>query len=806
MSRSRDEIRAALLSRLSSPVWEAVQNSTIGRELLAFGAEVIATADDTVESIRHSFDWRVANKRDLISMSHTLGIAPSFVREATITVKINPSTTQYYVPYSLKFSAGNATYYNTDYCSSADEIVLRQGVVHSVKTENKNYISWDLPTTVEEKAVEDFSFLGSINGGYHSVNCVNGSQYVFGEGGVIIPQIDYLSYRDDSVYYEPYLLYDGQLAFILHGVSSVQLIYLEATNNDVTTNGTLTFNGTTIPEESYDVKSYNTASLDSIEAARTAFRGFYTERTGICSEQQIRDYVNSFPQVRDCRVVSSGVSVNVWIKPAVSEIEVGSETNYQEIKYALSTRGMVGVNYEVTPGAMLAFQVVCSCPAVYRSEVEEIIKTHCEYSLLDYNSPVDTAAITSDIAAKLGIHVPVYTHIQNDHAESGKYLNFVPNKGSIQVKDSAGKVIGWDNNGNLEVFDGSASYSIPGISILGFVSDGDKVGLCKVDGVDYLAHMLLDFPGLKFENYSFGSAFCIDDNFYMIDSTGKVQVYPNELIAHNPELGSVSGREVVNFTVEPGHYPFYINNVCCAVYADGDGTNLKWYQPGTSQSFFSRNIYIRPLDSTQTSIAAKDGIVYVFSVFPGIGTAGIIKLSNVEDIAFASSFYSFTYQDYQFLTLQSCNGKFAAVYSKSGKPGVLVFSSFKMENQELKPADIIYDAYKTDGPTVSQMTPAKVSFNDDCCQFSVLSSGVWNQYTINASKAENNVIASENIIDINTVSHYQDVKKVGFVSYTNGRVYWDSKHYVLEYDSIQGNDTNPETYLALWTPDPVIFK
>lgn len=149
---------AAVLSTQESGAWSRLQNSVIGKELLAYGAEVILASDNINSSLVQSFDYKLADERALISLSHVHDVPVSFNKPAYMRVRLlGNASTRMYRPFDLVFTVGNVKFTNIKWVSGAEDILLYQGVVKTMKTDTSlvefnvdKTLTWDktiIPTS-----------------------------------------------------------------------------------------------------------------------------------------------------------------------------------------------------------------------------------------------------------------------------------------------------------------------------------------------------------------------------------------------------------------------------------------------------------------------------------------------------------------------------------------------------------------------------------------------------------------------------------------------------------------------------------
>ena len=129
----KSEIKKLLSDKLNSGSWNKIKTSLVGKELIAYGAEVIAAEDNIKDAFTQSLNPELADKRGLISVANINKVVCSFIEPTFIIARIPDRSGTFnkevYAPYELIIQCGNETFYNTTYCKEGDEVVFYQGNV-----------------------------------------------------------------------------------------------------------------------------------------------------------------------------------------------------------------------------------------------------------------------------------------------------------------------------------------------------------------------------------------------------------------------------------------------------------------------------------------------------------------------------------------------------------------------------------------------------------------------------------------------------------------------------------------------------
>lgn len=456
--RNIEDIKQLLISKLSnkeSGAWSRLQNSLIGKELIAFGSEVIQAADNVADSIVQAFDYHNADERSLISLSHTFDIPVSFTKPSYIRIRLSSKSVLHFKPYDLQLVIGNTKFTNIGFYSSLEDIVLYQGVVKSMYTDKisdwcfEKNVNWDTTTlSLEDDNIVVGHNLGkafpeSVYFFYKDLNS-QGNLSLFNplRYGSTIPSYKLYTLMNKDIMAIPG---DGVWGKNDYNEPSFQIIWLELTNNDFSTTGIL--KSELHGNLQYNVLGSSKGEDNSIEYARDLYRRFYLTTNAVVSRDQIRDYVNSFSYITDCSVSVDNNHVTVYVKPE-DQNDIGG---YGNIESSLDLKGCLLTSHEVIKGKALNFQFSVDSPvkSELRTQIEEYLRVKYNYHSIGFSEMINTSEVSSSIYSKFGETVKVNFNVSGVDVISGVKLQFIPIQGTISIIDSLGKSVGYDLNGQI---------------------------------------------------------------------------------------------------------------------------------------------------------------------------------------------------------------------------------------------------------------------------------------------------------------------------------------------------------------------
>jgi len=205
MIRNQTQILTDLKNSLNSSAWQQLKGSLLGRELLAYGTEIIFSTELVKEALGNSLYLENVDIDGIISISNAQDIPLQKIKPATVKVVINSLTTTYYAPFTLKFTKGAISFTNIDYVSSDGIIELYQGNVVSAFSNasqtTADFLAFKVDTTKQWTEFTEF-----VEGDFYSKyiklgnNAMAASVRILEKSGsVVIPITEYNPLISDNL-------------------------------------------------------------------------------------------------------------------------------------------------------------------------------------------------------------------------------------------------------------------------------------------------------------------------------------------------------------------------------------------------------------------------------------------------------------------------------------------------------------------------------------------------------------------------------------------------------------------------------
>lgn len=617
--KSISDIKKDLINSLESQesgAWARVNQSLVGKELIAFGAEVISASYNIVDSFVKAFDYKTADERSLISMSHVYDVPVSFVSPAYIRIRLNNKANLSFKPFELTYSVGNVKFTNVSFFKGNDDIVLYQGIVKTSKS--------------TQDSISDFVYDKETP--WNKVTIPTGSDEIMTgvNIGKAMPESVYVFFKEDysqgllsqfnpiraSEYIPAYKIYTlmnrDQMIKFGDGVwgkkmsnPALQIIWLEPTTFNFALNGKLS--SSLKGELSFTVSGSGAAKEMSLDYARDVFRRHLLELNAVVSKDQIHDFVNSFSYIEDCSVTAKNDVVTVYVKPT----DPSDNGEYGSIQAELDLKGGLFTSHEVKKGNPVSFkiQIETNSETVQRSQIEEYLLQAYGYHSVGFSKQVDCNEIAADLFTRFGLYSRVLFGVTNTIVSSGSRLQFVPIAGTIKILNSFGKVVGYDLNGQLfcEVDAGSDSLELStglnsnmggfNINYVNNSIDMFSEGYLKrypseaiasvfnklsssLEGINSYAHN--GHVYVYKNDGTYGASLCV----YTID-----QISPQGLTSSIVPISGATPKTIISLE-EGSIIPIYINgNYYCINHNIGTGElQLQFYSGSSYSPYFSINI------------------------------------------------------------------------------------------------------------------------------------------------------------------------------------------------------------------------
>lgn len=454
---TRSEIYKRLSDSLSDSVWQQLKKSVLGKELLAFGTEVIFNSETVKQSLIDSLDYTKASFSELIQLASISDVCVSEIEPSYIRLVL-PSTspTVIYPPFDLSFTVGNIKFTNITYCKSGDTVTLYQGLVKTMYTGSYQNAanfnsdvqeSWTVTTLSDDDIITRYLRLG---------DALPESVYLFNVSSAgapfVVSKFNPQSYGSDISAFKLRTLSDGAIAAELgDGIwaknftegDNWQINWLSLTNTEFDESSGILSSSLYGEITNFVINSSYLGST-SLSYARENYHAQILKNSVISSLSDVVNYVNSFPYVLDSNAVlgSNGV-IKVFIKPKV----ISDASNYREIAASLELYGLLYSTYIVTKGTPIYFAFsIQGIPESIRTNVQEFLETQFSYSNLSYKLNLDPSSVSGLLQSNFGYNSLVTFYVNQNLSTN---LFFYPILGTIKLSSSIGSLLAWDQNGSL---------------------------------------------------------------------------------------------------------------------------------------------------------------------------------------------------------------------------------------------------------------------------------------------------------------------------------------------------------------------
>lgn len=460
--RTRSEIIQSIANKLTSINWSRLKNSLVGKELIAFGGEVVASVENVKDTLVDTLDYEKADFAGLISLSQINDVWVSGFKPAFIKVKLKGIITPLvFKPFDLQFSTGSATFTNIDYCTSSDELILYQGVVKTALTSGTpdQYSGYRVDTEIpyeitnipsSDNTVKNFLILGE--------SVMPESIYLFKRYENVVSQISQyhpLRYGSDVEQYKVRTLSDmKQTIQFGDGVwgksdydagTDFQAIWLELSNNEFASEGTLTSTEYgSYSQNQVEILASGFADSMNIEYARYNYKKNMLITSVVASKEQIREFTNSYPFVLDSNVVLFDEqdytlsTIAVYIKPT----DPNDQGGFGEVEEALDLHGNIFSIHHVQLANPLLFSVLVY--ANYNNQVQQFLVDRFAYNNLAYKEIISAAATAGEIQSLYQLSNYILFRVYQDQS----LLSLMsPIQGTIRLLDANNQVVGFDSHG-----------------------------------------------------------------------------------------------------------------------------------------------------------------------------------------------------------------------------------------------------------------------------------------------------------------------------------------------------------------------
>lgn len=478
--RSKSSIQQELYDRLTDPRWLKLRNSLIGRELIAYGTELLSMSDAINSAVVSSFDYNQADERSLISLAHSMDLGISFQAPAWIRVRVTSPGVKVFSPYTVQCQCGAVTFTNIDYCNTNQVITLYQGNIRFSRNNqvvlngtllknsvlnNASEIDWD-STEIALNGDDVFIhklgqvipasvmyFVGTL--GQSSVNNIQ-----------VVNRYNPLRYGPDVLAYKYLTMMDGTLAVIegngvwgkeFESYSAQEIVWLEPTNNEFDLSS-IQFTGDGVLFNNVEVVS-SAMGATSLVYARDQFRKALYELLPTVSKHQVKEFVNSHEFVVDSEVTANEFNVTVYVKP----VDLSDNRRYGDLEAELDTRGQLGASFRVMPGEAVPvlFIIHTELTEAQKSVLAAEINRLYAYEDTSFSWVPSTESISALLQSLLGVTARVSFLAVADINQVLVGNRYLPLPGSVKIYSGVGNELlgGDDSVGHIYTYTGSENIS-----------------------------------------------------------------------------------------------------------------------------------------------------------------------------------------------------------------------------------------------------------------------------------------------------------------------------------------------------------
>ena len=447
--RAKSEIKSNLSSKLTSDIWEKLKNSLLGRELIAFGAEVLSENENIKDTMLQQLNPETADKNGLYLLSQMNEIPITNVKPSTLVVEMM-SNIKTYAPFELGYNIGNVAFTNIEYTMQGKTISLYNGT-------HKCYVKGNL--SLSENAQSDGEDTYFYDGGdsYSGIKLGNAypdSIIVTDENDLEIPRYssDIALSNEIGVMYKVVTNVDGGICirFICNEDYEIPARYKidwldhSASDFDVESVDVIVNN-----ENIATIKYYSRGVVDSLDYMRLQLKKEMAKYNGFNTPKSVEQYVKGLPYVLDAKCERGTEGVNVYIKPS-SYLDLQTYLDFSEIAAHISLNSLLFPNIKVRTGKQILFGIEISGieDVKLQKGIRKLLQDKFSYTNMTFNTIINTGNILSEIYGKYNV-VPTVNMTIKETFRQDKPLSFKPIKNSLKLYGVNNMVVAWEENGLL---------------------------------------------------------------------------------------------------------------------------------------------------------------------------------------------------------------------------------------------------------------------------------------------------------------------------------------------------------------------
>lgn len=456
--RAKSDIIAYLASQLTDDIWKKLQNSLLGRELLAFGAEVISENENVKDTMLLQMNPETADKNGLYMLSQMNEIPITNIKPSAVVVQMADSV-KTYAPYELQYNVGNVHFTNIEYTMQGKSVSLINGT----------HKCYRVGMDISEGAIED------------------GSETYFYDGTTTYSGIKLGNAYPDSIVVE-YIPEGKTVSVEMNRYSSdialsnnIDMMYKVVTGVDGNTYVRFLKGNDTIPNPTAykidwldhsamefevddtsvtdpniagddktvaTIEYYSQGVVDDLDYMRQQLKKEMAKYNGLNTPVSVENYVKGMPYILDAKCEKGEDGLCVYVKPSSpTQDNYSMYLDFSEVAAHISLNSILFPNIKVRTANQIMFGVEISGVSDLKLQqgIKSLLQERFAYENMNFNTVINTGGILSEIYGKYGI-VPTINMTIKEQFVNGKPLSFTPIKNSLKLYGVDDSVVAWEEN------------------------------------------------------------------------------------------------------------------------------------------------------------------------------------------------------------------------------------------------------------------------------------------------------------------------------------------------------------------------
>lgn len=446
--RAKSEIISTLSASLTSDIWKKLKNALLGREMIAFGAEVISENENIKDAMLQQLNPETADKNGLYLLSQMNEIPITNTKPNALVVQM-ASNSKTYAPFELVYNIGNNTFTNIEYTMRDKSVALINGT-YKCYPHNMSNISGAIVDGEEVSMYDN-------NTSYYCIKIGNAypdSIIVTDEYNVEIPRYSTDTAMSNTIdtMYKVFTGVDGNqyIRFICaEGVESptaYRIVWLDHSSTEVDyddSNILVKENNVIVAE----IKYLSRGSVDNIDYMREQLKKELAKYNGLNTPKSIERYVNGFPYVIDSKCVADNNNgLIVYVKPSENK-DLTMYLDFSEIAAHISLNSILFPKIKVTTGKKINFglQINGVTNATMQNNIKALVQDVFSYDNMKFNSVINTSQVLNEIYGNFKIVPSIKMNIREDFTNN-ESMSYVPAKNTLKGYSNEGLLVAWENN------------------------------------------------------------------------------------------------------------------------------------------------------------------------------------------------------------------------------------------------------------------------------------------------------------------------------------------------------------------------